>query len=81
MIQDKINQKQHLIKNGIATAQSIASGTSHPQDIKEIADKLGYPLMLKSRTGAYDGRGNYPVKSVSDIEPALKTPLWSNPVC
>lgn len=73
MIQDKINQKQHLIKNGIATAQSIASGTSHPQDIKEIADKLGYPLMLKSRTGAYDGRGNYPVKSVSDIEPALKT--------
>lgn len=73
VIQDKFNQKQHLIKNGIATADSIAVGTSHPQGLKEIADKLGYPLMLKSRTGAYDGRGNYPVRSVSDIESALQT--------
>lgn len=28
--------------------------------------------MLKSRTEAYDGRGNYPVRSVSDIDAALK---------
>jgi len=28
--------------------------------------------MLKSRIGAYDDRGNYPLNSVSDIEPALK---------
>lgn len=72
-IQDKYAQKQHLSRFGIPTAQSVAVGTSHPQGLKEIADKLGYPLMLKSRTEAYDGRGNYPVKSVSDIEPALQT--------
>ncbi|KAG9789437.1 phosphoribosylaminoimidazole carboxylase [Exophiala dermatitidis] len=71
-IQDKFLQKQHFAKFGLATAQSIAVGTSHPQGLKDIADQLGYPLMLKSRTQAYDGRGNYPVKSVSDIEPALK---------
>lgn len=28
--------------------------------------------MLKSRTEAYDGRGNYPVRSSSDIDAALK---------
>lgn len=71
-IQDKFLQKQHFAKFGISTAKSIAVGTSHPQGLKDIADQLGYPLMLKSRTEAYDGRGNYPVKSVSDIEPALK---------
>ena len=27
--------------------------------------------MLKTRKDAYDGRGNYPIRSVSDIEPAL----------
>ena len=71
-IQDKFLQKQHFAKFGIPTAKSIAVGTSEPQGLKEIADQLGYPLMLKSRTESYDGRGNYPVKSVSDIEPALK---------
>lgn len=70
-IQDKFAQKQHFAKFEIPTAKSVAVGTSHPQGLKEIADQLGYPLMLKSRTEAYDGRGNYPVRSVSDIEPAL----------
>lgn len=71
-IQDKFAQKQHLAKFDIPTAKSIAVGTSHPQGLKDIADQIGFPFMLKSRTEAYDGRGNYPVKSVSDIEPALK---------
>lgn len=70
-IQDKFLQKQHYAKHSIPTAKSIAVGTSHPQGLKDIADQLGYPFMLKSRTEAYDGRGNYPVRSVSDIEPAL----------
>ncbi len=70
-IQDKFRQKQHYAKYNIPTARSIAVGTSQPQGLKEIADKLNYPFMLKSRTEAYDGRGNYPVQSVNDIESAL----------
>ena len=35
-------------------------------------NKLGFPFMLKSRTEAYDGRGNYPVRNVSDIDAARK---------
>lgn len=71
-IQDKFAQKQHYAKSGIPTTYSVGVGTSEPQGLKDIADQLGYPLMLKARTQAYDGRGNYPVQSVSDIEPALK---------
>ena len=83
-IQDKFAQKQHLLKFKIPVAKSSPVGTSEPQGLKEIAEKLAigevgsvtkptYPFMLKSRTEAYDGRGNYPVKAVSDIENALKT--------
>lgn len=84
-IQDKFAQKQHYAKFDIPTSRSIAVGTSEPQGLKEIADKLGYPLMLKSRTEAYDGRGNFPVKSVADVEPALKAladrPLYAEQWC
>lgn len=70
-IQDKYRQKEHLHRCGIPTTESIAFGTTSPQGLKEIADRLGYPMMLKSRTEAYDGRGNYPVRSVTDIESAI----------
>lgn len=72
-IQDKYRQKQHYASHGVPTAESIAVGTSVPQGLLDIANQLGgFPLMLKTRRDAYDGRGNYPLRSVSDIEPALK---------
>ena len=33
---------------------------------------LGYPFMLKSRTDAYDGRGNFAVMSESSVPAAVK---------
>lgn len=83
-IQDKFAQKEHLMKYNIPVAKSLPVGTSEPQGLKEIAERLAlgevgsvtkptYPFMLKSRTEAYDGRGNYPVKEVLEIEKALGT--------
>ena len=43
--------------------------------IKEAASKYGLPLMLKSRKGAYDGRGNAALKS--DDDDAIKAALVS----
>ena len=71
VIQDKYKQKEHLISHGIATAKSIALETGSPEEVVEIGRHLGYPLMLKSRTEAYDGRGNHPIKSPKDIPEAL----------
>lgn len=72
-IQDKFVQKQHFAENGIPTADSKGVGTTSPQGLKEIGLELGgLPIMLKARTQAYDGRGNYPIMNLSDIEPALR---------
>ena len=69
VIQDKYHQKEHLLEHGIATARSMV--VEDPEGMNEVAQELGYPFMLKSRTNAYDGRGNYPVKSESDVEIAV----------
>lgn len=73
MIQDKYIQKEHLIKNGVSTAHSILIQTNDQQGLEVAGRQLGFPFMLKSRTDAYDGRGNFPVKSPSDFVAALET--------
>lgn len=72
-IQDKYKQKEHLSSYGIATAKSVALETGEAEEVDRIGKELGYPMMLKSRTEAYDGRGNYLVRSRQDIREALAT--------
>ncbi|GAM85745.1 hypothetical protein ANO11243_037530 [Dothideomycetidae sp. 11243] len=71
-IQDKFIQKEHLIQNGVATAQSIPIHSNDLEGLEHAGQRLGFPFMLKSRTDAYDGRGNFPVKSSKDFQAALE---------
>ena len=73
VIQDKYDQKEHLIKHGIPTTRSVPLGNNSIADMQHLGEDIGYPFMLKSRTGAYDGRGNYAVKNTSDMQAALET--------
>ena len=73
MIQDKYLQKKHLSKHSIPTPESYAIEANMPQAVRKAAERIGYPMMIKSRTLAYDGRGNFVVKTPDDIEQALKT--------
>ena len=41
--------------------------------MQHLEEDIGYPFMLKSRTGAYDGRGNYAIKNRSDMQATLDT--------
>jgi phosphoribosylaminoimidazole carboxylase len=72
IIRDKLAQKDHFIAHKIPLPpyQKTASADA----IKDAARSLGLPLMLKSRTGGYDGRGNAVLKSTSeeDIAEALE---------
>ncbi|TAQ89633.1 hypothetical protein B7494_g2042 [Chlorociboria aeruginascens] len=68
-IQDKFIQKEHLAQNGVGT---VVSKAVEAEDLEEVGKELGYPFMLKARKDAYDGRGNYPVKSPSDIKDAIE---------
>lgn len=76
LIQDKYAQKNHLVNHKIPVADFIAVGcdqtealadptSSAEAQLERIAlagKKFGYPLMLKSRTQAYDGKGNFMIK-------------------
>lgn len=78
-IQDKYAQKQHLTAHGIPVAEFLE--TPDEVAVHGAGKKFGYPFMLKSKTMAYDGKGNYVVKSEADIKPAMealsKTPLYA----
>lgn len=71
VIQDKFVQKDHLSKAGVGTAESKAVESTR-EALEAVGRDWEYPYMLKARKDAYDGRGNYPVKSSSDIEEALQ---------
>jgi phosphoribosylaminoimidazole carboxylase len=72
-IQDKFLQKSHFETNGVTIVISREVSKANKDGLKAIGEELGYPFMLKSRKDAYDGRGNFPVKSPSDFEEALET--------
>lgn len=80
LIQDKYLQKRHLQDRGIAVAP-FAAVPEQPtiEDWKTLERDLGLPLMVKSRTMAYDGKGNSPLKSLSeeDIQQTMTTLVGS----
>jgi 5-(carboxyamino)imidazole ribonucleotide synthase len=69
VIQNKFEQKEFLVRHNIPVApyMSIAS----PADIEQAVQAWGYPLVLKAKKDAYDGRGNARINGPSDIEAAL----------
>ena len=66
IIKDKYEQKNFLTSHGIPVApyRSVESKA----DVEAFALEHGYPLILKSRKGAYDGRGNRTVVGSEDID-------------
>lgn len=64
IIQDKFVQKEHFSKHGIPLPPYM--NIPSIDAMRRAADKFGLPLMLKSRLGAYDGRGNAVLKDTSD---------------
>ena len=69
IIQDKLLQKQFLQNNGIPVAEFAI--IENKEELDQMIDKMGLPLLLKMRKDAYDGRGNYKINSKSEINDAL----------
>ena len=78
IIQDKFRQKQHLSSHGLPVSEFIEVESS-VESISQAAQKLGLPLMLKSRTLAYDGRGNFVVRNLRQAQEAIAA-LGSRPL-
>jgi 5-(carboxyamino)imidazole ribonucleotide synthase len=80
IIQNKYNQKIELKNNNIPLGDFLKVDST--ESIKEAAKEFGYPIMLKSALGGYDGKGNSLIRTVDEVEMAYnelrgdKNPLF-----
>ncbi|MFP9191651.1 5-(carboxyamino)imidazole ribonucleotide synthase [Natronosalvus vescus] len=70
-IHDKLVQKRDLADAGVPVPPFRV--VDDVEDVRAAIDDYGAPVMLKARTGGYDGRGNVPVESKADAEAALES--------
>lgn len=70
IIQNKYSQKSLLLKNNIPMPEFTSVKT--PNDIKNAGEKYGYPFLLKSCTGGYDGKGNFVIHNENEINEGFK---------
>lgn len=67
--QDRLLEKSFLEANNIVIAPyaTIIS----PTDIQEAIESIGYPCVLKTTRGGYDGKGQYVLKGTKDLAPSM----------
>ena len=70
IIQDKLSQKIFLSENELPVSQFYE--ITSLDDLREKIKELGLPVLLKSRRGAYDGRGNFKISSSDEVEKAYR---------
>lgn len=70
IIQDKLSQKKFLSENGLPVSQFYE--ITSLDDLRERINELGLPVLLKVRRDAYDGRGNFKITSLDEIEKAYR---------
>jgi 5-(carboxyamino)imidazole ribonucleotide synthase len=65
LVQDKLLQKQTLAAAGLPVTYFVP--VASPAEVVEAGGDLGWPLILKARRNAYDGKGNATVTSAGDV--------------
>ncbi|GLT28362.1 hypothetical protein SLA2020_033020 [Shorea laevis] len=71
IIQDKYLQKVHFSQNDIPLPKFMQ--IDDLEGAKKAANLFGYPLMIKSKRLAYDGRGNAVARSEEELSSAIST--------
>ena len=71
IIQDKLEQKKFLLKNNIPVAEFAEINSL--KELEKTIEIFGLPVLLKIRKDAYDGRGNYKITSINQIEHAYSS--------
>ena len=70
IIQDKLTQKKFLAENNIPVAEFREITSKN--ELESKINEFGLPVLLKTRTGAYDGRGNFKIDTLDQISEALE---------
>ena len=79
LLQDKLLQKQWMVRNGLPTLPFRSLDTE--ADVEAAGDWFGYPCVQKTRRGGYDGKGVQILRSAdkpfwpapSIVEPCLQS--------
>ena len=69
LAQDKLLQKRAMRAAGVPLGDFVEVATV--EDVLRAGEAFGFPLMLKSRCLAYDGRGNAAVRDAAGAAPAF----------
>lgn len=69
MIKDKLAQKQFLRTVDIPVADFYE--VKNPHDVTQLADTIRFPLLLKTRFGGFDGRGNSLIRDETELAAAF----------
>jgi len=70
LIENKLIEKQTFEKAGIpVTPYKLVRST---EDLKRFGDEYGWPYLLKSSKGGYDGYGNETIHNIEEAEKAFK---------
>ncbi|MEJ7174145.1 5-(carboxyamino)imidazole ribonucleotide synthase [Staphylococcus caprae] len=77
LLQDRLTEKQTLLEAGAQIVPFLQIKNS--QDLTQAIETLGYPFIVKTRFGGYDGKGQILVKQESDIQEAVS--LIENQEC
>lgn len=75
--QDRILEKAAIVKAGTPVASYIAAETF--QQLKEKISEIGYPCVVKTARGGYDGKGQLTLKTSEDLEKAAS--LFEHSAC
>ncbi len=75
--QDRAKEKEAIVKSGAKTVPYAV--ISNKDDLIETSKNLGFPVVVKTRQGGYDGKGQVIVNSEEDIDKAL--PLINEKPC
>ncbi|API88574.1 5-(carboxyamino)imidazole ribonucleotide synthase [Marinilactibacillus sp. 15R] len=75
--QNRLKEKEFLKKSGIPVAAYAKIKTV--EELNDSIQELGYPAVLKTVQGGYDGKGQYVLKTKADISEAAL--LLENGIC
>jgi 5-(carboxyamino)imidazole ribonucleotide synthase len=70
IVQDKLRQKEYFTHAGLAVPPFAA--VASPDAIVEFAARAGWPVVLKTRSQGYDGRGVAVAQSPGEVESAWR---------
>lgn len=74
--QDKLAMRQALTEQGIPCP--AWKHVESEADALAFAQQVGYPFILKTSRGGYDGRGVWTIENAAELADVLRTPLPSN---